>query len=460
MEKPSLGMPSRRRAPALIWLVTAMLFGEQALWAGDSYLLAVLFAAGQLALTTLTIRLLWPEWPLWRRLGPPLLCLMLMLLWLALPELGLGSSSGSIRFSNGAFAVRWVVEAGYTACFVCAVILGYRKDSQRRALFAISALGVAWELVAIALSIHGAVGEWGMSRRSQVGRFVATQGNANVAGVVFAMITVLALGYLAGTMRRRAARGELHVRQALVGMGCVVGLVAIGYAGIIATGSRTAILLVSLSNALQLALVLRPFAEDRKRPIAWLPLIGVTLVAATALSSLPTMWLPVDLNSKFERSSTDLNTHIQDVRDFLDLSWKAPVFGYGPGTFGTLNRAHLDATNVARRWDMEAAHSIVVGDALEAGWPHAVLALIALILCIARVVNAKASRSRDDYALSVVLALAIAAVGGLIDISLDMPAVAALAAWLFGLLVGRAIRAEQEMARPQQPNSIVLWKPR
>lgn len=110
----------------------------------------------------------------------------------------------------------------------------------------------------------------------------------------------------------------------------------------------------------------------------------------------------------------------------------SPVLGHGLGGFQDAFRPHMTAELAQNQWDL--AHSTYLENALELGLPAAVLFYGALVLILWRIL--RGTRERRRYAAVPAFALAVGGIGALhsvVDFSLQMPATAALFAFVLGL---------------------------
>lgn len=426
-------------------LAAVVLMLGQVLWASDSYLLASIAACLHCVVAMVAIVLLRPEDRFWRGLAPFLLGLALMLAWLWLPESGLGLVDPALRFDREAFLPRWATQAGLAAVFLTGAAISFRRRGQQQAVAAIVGAGLCWQALALVLLVGGPIGMLGLADRSQVGRFVATQGNANVAGIMFDVVMVLSLGHLIQRARGKLVAEGRGIAQILPEIVVGVLVLGTGFACVLATASRAALFGGIAALLVLFAVALGAVFNQMLGKRFWLPTLLGMLTLAIALVGWVMIGLPLALDQKLQGTLADASQHVRQTLDFASWTWEAPWFGYGPGSFADLNRTHLDAQTAALRWDFRSAHSILVGDALEAGWPHALLALMVGTFCVWCIAHRDAATARDLTATAIMLAVGLTVLGGSLDISLDMPAVAALTAFLIGLLVGRAIRTRQEM---------------
>jgi O-antigen ligase len=122
----------------------------------------------------------------------------------------------------------------------------------------------------------------------------------------------------------------------------------------------------------------------------------------------------------------------------LQVHWQAflasPLYGYGLGSFDTVNRMLLDAASFPRIWTVRAAHNVYLAWLEEGG----LLAALPMFGCIGAVILATGRsamrRTRMTSLLFALLALdAVVLVHGATDFALELFSMAATWAYLLGL---------------------------
>jgi O-antigen ligase len=219
-----------------------------------------------------------------------------------------------------------------------------------------------------------------------------------------------------------------------------------GFYGTLITQSRLASLLFILLTIVQLAFAMGKVAFSRR---IVLPLLGALLLGGVAaIFTISDIQAVGDYVMKYDGVVLSMQDKAQDFWDFLNLSKQSPLFGFGPGTFEVANLASISSETVGHRWDYRSAHSILLGNALELGWPHVALELIFLVYCAQTIARARAKALWNDRMRALGLALVCVAISGWVDIALDVPAVAAFSAWLLGLMVGKALSLKPHDFQP------------
>jgi len=110
----------------------------------------------------------------------------------------------------------------------------------------------------------------------------------------------------------------------------------------------------------------------------------------------------------------------------------SPLLGYGLGGFQDAFRSHMPAELAVSEWDM--AHSTYLENVLEFGMPAGILFYGSLAFVLWRILRGTRERGRRVAAPAFALAVGlIGALHSLVDFSLQMPATAALYAFVLGL---------------------------
>jgi len=172
-----------------------------------------------------------------------------------------------------------------------------------------------------------------------------------------------------------------------------------------------------------------------------LPLIGGIMVGGMRLAQ------------KTASVAGDAAIRIRDHEHYWKLSLETPWFGRGLGSFRALNTATLDSVDVLHRWNFGAAHNVLLHGALEAGWPFVLLMAIGVAGGATILLSARATTAFDSMMYGLILAVGFAIIFGIVDIALNVPALAATATWLGGLAIGRAIRAQEARSGLHRPSA-------
>ena len=261
-------------------------------------------------------------------------------------------------------------------------------------------------------------------------RFAGLIGNANAAGIFYGMISLVSHGVARERWRdgRIRARTDVPIGAMLAVMGVIVTLVLVAL-----SQSRTAIAATLVAHfACNMGVLSR--RRGRSAPVRWATPAVITIVAGVAL------WLSAGaVLDRYAALGAGGSQRIAILRHYIALANQAPLTGYGLGGFGTVNQRQLTPDTVLLVGDFGAAHNAPLQLAIEAGWPGLALVTLALGTLFWRIARAPAIRS-NTISRAMLLAVAIAATGSMVDIALNVPAIAALSAALLGIAWGRSLR--------------------
>jgi O-antigen ligase len=264
-------------------------------------------------------------------------------------------------------------------------------------------------------------------------RFAGLIGNANAAGIFYGMLSLLLHGVARMRWRdwQTRPRGDLPTGAILAAFGVIVTLVLVAL-----SQSRTA-LAATLAAHIACGIGYRSQRRSGHALVRWS--IPALLLIATGVALWASAGAVLD---RYGALGANGSGRIAILQHAIALASQAPLTGYGLGGFDTVNQRQLTPDTVLLVGDFGAAHNAPLQLAIEAGWPGlalVVLALAALLWRIARAPSTPANRS-DTIGRTMLLAVAVAATGSLVDIALNVPAIAALSAALLGITWGRTLR--------------------
>ena len=414
-------------------LAPVVLVGGFVALGANSSLLGTLAGLAAFLTAALTFALLPPDVGFWRAIVPVLGPFVLALGWAALPlalpeEVARGS-----WIMPGEFLASFVTLAGVLVWLATGAAMGARPQITKRTIDIFIALCIPWILVSIIAFRVDPAHVWGIDKGLPRPRFSATILNPNTAACAMAMIGVLAgsrfllaAHYVietVGTAQRRAV-----IALATSWLTTMLALVAMSL-----TSSRLATILGG-GGIVLLTLQARRLARHSH-------LYYISCIAALLLPMLIGSAIGgVRVIQKMAGAEGDLALRWEDFTHYWRLSLEAPWFGHGLGSFRALNLATLDQAHVLHRWNFGAAHDVILHSALEGGWPFALLSSAGVGFAVVLILRARATLAFDTSMYGLVFAVIIALVCGLGDIALNVPALAALAAWLGGLMLGRTFR--------------------
>ncbi|GGO97072.1 O-antigen ligase family protein [Stakelama pacifica] len=430
---------TQERSAVLALIAPLTLVGGWFVLGANTNFLAGAFGLASFAAVLAILTLSPPEANIWRALRLPLSFFALALIWAALPVIIPFDMFPADRLATDSIAPRWIGQAAAVAWFAGGAAMGARPGVGRSAVRLIVILGLLWMAISVALRAAGIsyVALWGPV--SQYSHFALTLRNANTAGTILAMLSVLACGeFLALAIRfgdpmhtadRHAA---LKLALTLAAFSACAGAIAI-------TGSRMALVLAGLGV---LVLVARRGGQLwRHGAIVALPALGVLIVPPMLLLLL----LGGSVLRKFHGLAGDFNLRVTDMANFVALSLQKPWFGVGLGNFGLANLSSLTPEDALHRWNFGAAHNVLLNAAIEGGWPYALFAAAGVVTAAIPIFSLRDRVAYDVRMVALCTAVVIGIAAGLIDIALDVPAMLAFVAWLGGIALSRAIRARTRM---------------
>jgi O-antigen ligase len=195
------------------------------------------------------------------------------------------------------------------------------------------------------------------------------------------------------------------------------------------TGSRSAVLLAMLGGALLLVRRWRRW-QDGRPPLR---LLGPAALALIVLLVLVAVFTPVADRSAY--LPEDAGSRWAVIDHYTGVANQSPLWGHGLGSFYEVNQRTLTAEVAPLYWNFGAAHNAPVQLAIEAGWPGLALLLIALAAIAFQIARAR----RDWWSVAPLCALLAIAGSAMVDIALNVPAVAAVFAVLLGSVWGAAL---------------------
>lgn len=416
LETPANGRASRQRlgwaAPALAGLLVAQWLAGGA----NQGVSSALAACADAALAIAVFALAPAQSRFWARARGPFVLLAAALLWAALPGLlpaGLARALAMpVNPAADRFALALAKALATTLLLIVAGLLAYRDGSARGLVRVLTLAGLVYLLWAAADAL-----DW-LYDSARAARYSGTIGNPNAAGIVFAALALLAGGLaLAPEAEPPALRGA-----ALAGSAVALVLCAL-------TGSRSAVLLALVGGALLLVRRWRRW-QDGRPPLRLVAAAGLALVVLLGVVAWAT---PVGDRSAY--LPEDAGSRWAVIDHYAGIAQAQPVWGHGLGSFYDVNQQTLTPEVAPLYWNFGAAHNAAVQQAIETGWPGLALLLLALAAIGWQVARAR----RDWWTVAPLCALFAITGSAMVDIALNVPAVAALFAVLLGAIWGAAL---------------------
>lgn len=419
---PSTSAPAVRWAPAAI----ASLVVVQILAGGANAGVASAVAAFADMLVACILLVTSPAASrFWRYARWPIVLLAATLLWSALPAILPQDLAQALAVpANPAADMIGLSFAKALATILLLIVVAsvtYRAGSARTLVFWLT-------IVAMFYSVYAALDaiDW-LTDSARAARYSGTIGNPNAAGIVFAVIALLTGGLVLAP-----DAGPMAMRLAALAS-CAVALVLCAL-----TGSRSALLLTLLFGVMLLVRRWRRWQDGR-------PPLRLVAPAALALSALMvTVAIVTPIANRSAYLPEDADSRWAVVVHYATIASQHPVWGHGLGSFFEVNQRTLTAETAPLYWNFGAAHNAPVQVALETGWPGLILLFVALAAIAVQILGAR----RDWWSIAPLCALGAICGSAMVDIALNVPAVAALAAILYGAVWGAALANGSALRRP------------
>jgi O-antigen ligase len=326
-----------------------------------------------------------------------------------------GQAPGSATIDRSATTLELIKLLGLGCIFLVGAATGAadgRAKTTVNLLIALSAIFGLWAFFNFAT---------GLQYQTQRGRLEGTLMSPNTAGTFFAMLVIVTLGPLLRDLRGVRAGQAL---QAATGYWAAL-IILVGC--LLATASRGAALGTAV-GVLGLVVIL-VFAGR----VSWSRLTLIML--ASIIAAMAALYFIGE--RLLERIST-LDPTSDGRLEIFEMHWRAylsvPVGGYGLGTFDTVNRLLLDATNFNSMWTVRATHNVYLQWLEEAGLIGALPMFGAIASVIIISLWRGLRRTRMTYLLFALVAANLAIlVHGFTDFALQTPSVALMWSYLLGL---------------------------
>lgn len=356
------------------------------------------------------------------RARPPLALFAAALVWSVLAA-GLSPS----RMASA--GLEWLKLLGVASTAATLAITCLGRHGLRAFALNLLLLSVAYTIFSLWIGQNSPYTVWGVDKGAHTYRFTGTLMNANAAGAVFATFSLIGLAPVRDMIARTDLRTSSFTHYALLALGG--GGVLVSTAACVLTGSRAALVMLGLGT---LAVAWREWCRSRDRWIAAGLFLGL-LAAVLASAQVAGRWSTI---------IDDAAHRAMILRHYLTAAAPDMLFGVGLGGFRPWNTAHLDAATAAALWSHGAAHMALLQAAIEGGAPFALLLLAAVATMLWQILRSGANDLAIDCSLA---ALALLAVCSSVDIALNTPAIAALAAAILGSAWGGALSSRR--AAPQ-----------
>lgn len=331
--------------------------------------------------------------------------------------------------------------ASYAGIFWLAVQLGRERSRAREALVAIALGGVAYATYGLIVHLAGWESILWLEKWAYLGDLTATFVNRNAYGA-YAGLGVLCCTALF-THALRPPKGEEQRVTDLADAVLVralpffLGALVLGTA-LLLSHSRGAFLSTGVATAVLLAvLAMGRVTRPRTALLLGTALLGAGLAVLSVSGDVTVERLVQTGSQRVEQARPEA------YRLTAGAITDAPLTGHGYGAFLPAFRMYRDtALPDPGVWDY--AHNVHLEAAMDLGLPAVVLMCVAFVVALAACARGLLRRRRDQIYPAVAIAAAtLLGVHGLVDFSVQMPAIAATLALLLGIGYAHAWRTSE-----------------
>lgn len=340
---------------------------------------------------------------------------------------------GALTIDRGATLVEILKLGGLACAFFAAWLIGQDELRAERTLTIVIVLGVAYALWAIVAFGTDNATVLSVAKSYHLQRLTGSFFSANSAGALFGLLSVVAwITALRAIRQHLQTAPDARPRRSLIWIAVRAAAAILLWGALLLTVSRAA--MVSTLACLLLVTALE-IVEGLGRARAGLgKIIGYTAPALLAMLVIFAATIGEQFVGELADLGSDSATRETIFAAYWDVARHAPLAGYGLGAFPSLNLAQVTAENFDALWNLGAVHNIylqwlIEGGVIGAGLMAAVMILI-LVDIARRRVGARAGRTRATIALAV---SALLLLHNTVDYSIQVPAIAALWAFLLGL---------------------------
>lgn len=379
-----------------------------------------------------------PAVSVWRSLGPIVALTAAAHLWMTLP-LWVPPLRGN--YARPDLLLREILgAAALLVAFCTGALLTRRRQALASAVDWLLAFGCVMAVLGVMLRDQaGALPSHLWQPHGGV-RFAGTMSNSNVTGAYFALLALAGVTRVTGDP---ADWRKPRVRAAMIAR-CMAVLLCVGAS--LVTASRSA------NTCLGLGLTTILFVAARRRGRR-----GIVLTAVLSAALLLAAWIGLAdlLQLRLNQLGGDGLARVVMWRHYLDVSLHAFWFGHGAGGFATVSARSLTDPPLAQLlWTVNAPHNLILGLLLDGGIGHLLLLAAAAALVARRIFANLRHEGLHDGATGVLLGILAVFACAMVDIALDVPALAALTLFLAGMLAFRArdgLRLESSAGRDRPP---------
>ena len=454
-----------RFARVSFWLLLAVValaplpFGSNRPWAWSLLALSIaglltLWAAGALV-SAKTLQLPWG------RYRPPLVLFALFVAWSVYQTLGPAPEAwwapGWRHMAEalaqpvaGAISVTPERSLGvlmrivtYAGIFWIAMQAGRRTHFAKAALWSVTLAGLAYAIYGLAVQLNGSHTILWFAKWTYYDVVTATFVNRNHFAV-YAGLAILCTLALIVDQARRATETSIATRSGFVQFldNLSVRLVVLAIAfvilvtALVLTRSRAGTLMTAIAILVLLAVLATTPTLATKSVIRF----GVVILLAGGVFAAASGSLLVErIGNVTEDFGDRLTIYAATARAIADR----PILGFGLGSFAGTFPAYRGADFSPRAPAYDYAHNIYLELAFESGIPGALLLIGTIAIVVGVCVWGARRRRRNGFFPAVgVAATALVAGHGLLDFSLQIPAIAATYSLILGVAYAQAWRTD------------------
>lgn len=383
----------------------------------------------------------------WPHLWPMLIPFALCLVWIFVQGVAwtptswhhplwaeAGSPGGTITLDPAATLTALMRLLTYGGIFWLALQVGRDRNRARQGLKAVALIAILQAVYGLAVYFIGSDTILWFEKWAYIGDVTGTFVNRNAFGAYAGLGVLACLAIAAGTMAHEQGQrlGARDKAELLLNRTApyLVGLGLLGTA-LLLSHSRGAFLATAVAILTLLAL----FGIGR--------LVSTKLALGLTVVTLLIGGLAVAVSGEATLARLADSTEIQGDRGqlyrlSLDAIAEAPLTGHGYGAFEQAFRLYRD-TSLPRPVIYDFAHNIHLEALVDLGIPGAVLLYGAILLPLGFCLQGLLTRRRDKHYPALALAAAVLLAGhGVVDFSLQIPAIAVLFSYLLGVGVAQS----------------------
>ncbi len=346
------------------------------------------------------------------------------------------SSVGALTVDRSAVWLSLAQLLGLACLFVAARVIG-ASEARGRWFLRISLLAIG------AYALMAFLDHVGLRRSA---RLTATLLSPNSAATVFGASLLFAVAATANRLRRQT--GLSMLKRGDPEAVAMLGLVGLLATTLILTASRAG--LAATLVGLGLFLVWEAIAQKQRLRVAVGLGLGAAILAVGALSLRSADLLSQRLN----QTGQDASVRQRIFEAHWEAFQAAPWFGFGLGSFPTVNHLITTQENLRVLFDIRAAHNLYL-QWLEEGGVIGALAMASLFIVLLWPIFRGGLREGavGTWARASVCAASVCLLHGLTDFALQVPAIQALAVLILGVVGSMAAVA----GPASKENPRIVW---